>query len=109
MRTRLALLLIAALSVASCAHNVARMSRNYVGGHPVGGVLALNIERTNKGDSASYELFLHWHSTFQIDVRQGPSLTITADHERMTFSVAKNELIHDMWCDKGPCAYDDRA
>jgi hypothetical protein len=107
LRASLAFLLLAA--AAACAHNTTRMSRNLVGGHPVGGDLSLTAEKKGDGDSASFELFVHWTSNFRVNVQPGPSLTIIADRQTMTFSANSKDIYHDSSCEQGPCLYDDRA
>ena len=106
-------LLAAALTAAAagCAgRNVTRMSRNLVGGqHPTTGNLALNIEKTGQGDSARYELFVHWSGLIRINLKAKESLIITADRQRMVFSAADKDAYDDMRCEGGPCTYDDRA
>ena len=107
LRTVPALLLLTV--VGACAHNTTRMSRNLVGGHPVGGDLSLTAEKKGDGDSATYELFVHWTSNFRVNVQPGPSLTIIADRQTMTFSANSKDIYHDSSCEQGPCLYDDRA
>jgi hypothetical protein len=93
----------------ACSHGTARMGRNVVGGHPVGGDLALNAEKSGSGDSVRYELFVHWTSNFRIDIKPGQSLTIIADREQMNFTAAKDDIRQDSNCEQGPCLYDERA
>jgi hypothetical protein len=94
---------------AACSHSTTRMGRNVVGGHPVGGDLALSAEKTGTGDTARYELFVHWTSNFRLDIKEGQSLTVMADREEMTFSAAKKDIRQDSDCEQGPCVYDERA
>jgi hypothetical protein len=85
------------------------MGRNVIGGHPVGGDLALNAEKSGTGDAARFELFVHWTSNFRLDIKPGQSLTVLADHEQMNFSAAEKDVRQDSNCDQGPCVYDERA
>jgi hypothetical protein len=98
-----------ALATAACARNVTRMSRNLVGGpQPSRGDLSLNVEKTGKDDSASYDLFVRWTSNFRLDVQPGKSLFISADGKELVFTAAE-DIYHDSECTNGPCVYDDRA
>jgi hypothetical protein len=102
-------LLLLVLTSISCAHNVTRMSRNLVGGpQPTRGDLSLNVEKTGKGESATYDLFVRWFSTFRLDVQPGKSLFISADGKEMAFTAAA-DIYHDSDCGRGPCVYEDRA
>ena len=97
------------LATAACARNVTRMSRNLVGGpQPARGDLSLNVEKTGKGDSARYDLFVRWTSSFRLDVQPGKSLFISADGRELAFTAAE-DIYHDSDCTNGPCVYDDRA
>ncbi|MBI4502182.1 MAG: hypothetical protein HY700_13605 [Gemmatimonadetes bacterium] len=86
------------------------MSRNLVGGpQPVSGDLALNVEKAGEGDSARYELFVHWTSNFRVDIKAGQSLIVSADGREFVFTAAKKDVRRDSSCDVGPCMYDERA
>lgn len=105
---RSAALMFLLISV-SCARNVTRMSRNLVGGPTaVAGELSLNVEKKGRGESATYDLFVRWTSNFELDVRPGQSLFISADGKEIAFTAAE-DIYRDSNCDRGPCVYDDRA
>lgn len=104
-------LLILLLVVAACARRgVTRMAPNYVGSRqPLGGNLELNVERSGQGDTAHYDLFVHWTGLYRIDLRGGQSLVVTVDSQRTVYSAGEKDVYNDMQCGNGPCLYDDRA
>ncbi|MBI4420674.1 MAG: hypothetical protein HY560_07595 [Gemmatimonadetes bacterium] len=102
------------LSLPSCARHgdVIRMSRNVVGGYgPKTGELVLNLEKTVRGDSARYQLFVGWTSYGPVGLERGmESLILTADGERIAFRLPpESRLIRDSNCYGGPCIYEERA
>jgi hypothetical protein len=110
MRNATALLALVLAPLAACSHNTTRLGRNVVGGHPVVGDLALNVEKTGAADSARYELFVHWTSDFfSLDIKEGQSLTVTADREQMSFSASKKDILQNYDCENPRCTYDERA
>jgi len=86
------------------------MPRNVIGGYGVLGNLALNVEKTIRGDNASYELFAHYAGQQRVQIRAGESLVLTVDGQPLRFQVRDEDVDRDMFCpESGPCTYDERA